>query len=375
MKDLNKLALISAFRALGGSLTWPFIGFALYKVYRFSLTFVSEFYLIQAIITVFASLIGGILTDRVGRRKSLILSVVISSLSLFMASLTDLPGLVASLILLQTFFNTVYNVSVTSLIGDIYKGVRDLVKAFSRQRVGINAGWAFGPLIGGYVFTFYGFKTLLLMSSMLILLPLPLLYLLPEFKGERSKLTITKDFALFLIPSFFTFAIMGQLGFSLLTYYNALLDFSAFQVGILFAINGLLIVALQDYVGKVIGNRVKLIVLGMIIYGIGYFAVAFVTTFIYAALDIVVVTFAEMVVSPLSQTIVNVLADQRSRGRQVGLYNMVTSVGRILGSSISSELMTYYLYTPTILWGVISSFGFISAVLYYIILNMHKNIV
>ncbi|AGJ63737.1 MFS transporter [Saccharolobus islandicus] len=365
MKEINRIAIIGGVRSFSGSIIWPFIGFALYKVYGFSLDNVSIFYLIQAFLNVVASISGGIVVDYIGRRNAMVLSMIVSSLALFTAYLVNLPIPIAGLILLQTFFNTIYNISSTAIVGDIYKRA-DLVKAFSRQRVGINAGWALGPLIGGYIFTFYGFKTLLLVSSLIAIIPIPLVRLLPEFKGGGNILNfnVNNQFILFLISTFLTFVLVGQLGFGLLTYYNAQLHFTEFQVSILFAINGIMIVALQDLVGRLISKRLWLIVIGTLIYASGYFGVAFITNFLVASIDIVIITIAEMIVTPLSQAIANSLTNQSSRGRQIGLYSMVTGIGRVSGSSLVSELMNYYLYTPVILWGIMASFGLVSATIY-----------
>lgn len=70
------------------------------------------------------------------------------------------------------------------------------------------------------------------------------------------------------------------------------------------------------------------------------------------------ITLAEMVVSPLSQSIANALADPRSRGgRYMGLYSLITGLGRTLASSISGVLLTYAIKQPLALWG-----GFVFAV-------------
>ncbi|MEM0176088.1 MAG: MFS transporter, partial [Metallosphaera sp.] len=334
------------------------------------------FYLIQAIVTILASISGGIITDYLGRKKTIVISTISSSMVLLLAYVINAPLVVSSVVLIQTFFNTLYNVSSTTIVGDVYKGKTELVKAFSRQRVGINAGWAIGPLVGGFIFTDYGFRTLLLAASVLVLLPIPLIRFLPDFKGEgRLTFNLSRDFLIFLIPTFLTFTIIGQLGFGLLTYYNSVLRFTEFQVGLLFGVNGLIIVALQDLTGRLINKRIGLISVGMIIYGIGYFIVSLVTNYYIAILQMVIITAAEMIVSPLSQTIANSLAHQKSRGKQMGLYSMVTGMGRIAGSSLVSELMIYYLYAPQILWGMISSLGLISSIMYYFFLKKERGLI
>ncbi|AAK42965.1 Hypothetical protein SSO2856 [Saccharolobus solfataricus P2] len=125
-----------------------------------------------------------------------------------------------------------------------------------------------------------------------------------------------------------------------------------------------MIVAFQDLVGRLISKRMWLIVIGTLIYTSGYFGVAFISNFLVASIDIAIITIAEMIVTPLSQAIANSLTNQSSRGRQIGLYSMVTGIGRVSGSSLISELMNYYLYTPVILWGIMSSFGLVSAAIY-----------
>ncbi|WP_236753458.1 MFS transporter [Acidianus sp. HS-5] len=364
MKDINKLALIGGSRALSGSIIWPFIGFALYDVYHFSLSFVSLFYIFQGVVSIFAYIMGGYMTDFIGRVKSMVLSSALSSISLLIAFLVNLPLAVVVFILVQTFFNSIYNVSNTSMVGDLNKEFKGLVISFSRIRVGINAGWAVGPVIGGILFTTWSFRELLLVSSIVSLLPLPLLFSLPDFKGKiRIAINLSRSFILFLIPTFLTFMIMGQLGFSLLTYYDVVVGLSTFQVSLLFMVNGLLIVFLQELIGKRLTG--KMIVLGVMLYGVSYFAVAFVTNFILAVVDMAFITLAEMVVSPLSQAIASSLSKDESRGREIGIYGMVTALGRVLGSSYTSFLMNYYLYSPTILWFLVSLLGFTSAVLYY----------
>jgi len=373
LKEINKLALIGGSRALSGSIIWPFIGFALYEVYHFSLDFVSLFYIIQGVISVLAYIIGGYMTDFLGRVKSMVISSLSASISLLLAFLLNLPLAIVFFILLQTFFNSIYNVSNTSMVGDLNKEFKGLVISFSRIRVGINAGWAVGPVIGGILFTISGFRELLLVSSIISLLPIPLLFSLPDFKGKIGiSLNLSKEFILFLIPTFLTFMIMGQLGFSLLTYYNLIVGLSTFQVSLLFMVNGLLIVIFQEFIGRKL--TIKMIILGMIIYAFSYLFVAFVTNFILAVIDIVFITLAEMIVSPLSQAIASSLSRDEVRGREIGIYGMVTALGRVLGSSYASFLMNYYLYSsPLILWFLISLLGFSSALLYYPLVKSDKN--
>lgn len=68
--------------------------------------------------------------------------------------------------------------------------------------------------------------------------------------------------------------------------------------------------------------------------------------------------------SPLSQSIANALADPKTRGRYMGLYSLVTGLGRTMASSISSILMPLALEQPLILWGFVFAIALSSSALY-----------
>jgi len=371
MELSNKLALIGAIRSLGGSLLWSFTGFALYQYYKLPLTSVSLFYVAQAIVSSIAFIVGGYLTDFLGRVKTMVVSSVISSMVILIAFIINKPFIVIIMVLIQSFFNNAYGVANTSLVGDYAIGFSSLIRYFSRLRVGINAGWAIGPAIGGLLYEIYGFRLLLLLGSLIPLAALPLLVSLPE-TGRISEHGLTfhvnRRFALFLIPSFLTFLVMGQLGFPLLTYYNVHDGLSTFMVGILYMENGLLVVFLQDLIGRYL-KRPSLIALGMVIYGISYLAVAFIPNFTWAIVDMFFITLAEMIVSPISQSIANMLADPKARGRYMGLYSLVTGLGRTIASSVSSLLMPYALREPLALWGFVLVIAALSSGIY---LNVTK---
>ncbi|MFP3161346.1 MAG: MFS transporter [Vulcanisaeta sp.] len=165
MELSNKLALIGAIRSLGGSLLWSFTGFALYQYYKLPLTSVSLFYVAQAIVSSIAFIVGGYLTDFLGRVKTMVVSSVISSMVILIAFIINKPLIVIIMVLIQSFFNNAYGVANTSLVGDYAIGFSSLIRYFSRLRVGINAGWAIGPAIGGLLYEIYGFRLLLLLGS------------------------------------------------------------------------------------------------------------------------------------------------------------------------------------------------------------------
>lgn len=367
----NKLALIGAVRSLGGSLLWSFTGFALYRYYRLPATLVSLFYVAQAVVSSIAFIIGGYLADLLGRVRTMVISSLASSVVLTIAYAFNNPMIVVAMVLTQSFFNNVYGVANTTLVGDYARGFSSLIRYFSKLRIGVNVGWAIGPAIGGFLYSVYGFRILLLLGSLIPLIALPLLVSLPEVGGVVEyglTFRVDKRFMLFLVPSFLTFLVMGQLGFPLLTYYNIHDGLSTFQVGILYMENGLLVVLLQDLVSRRL-REPNLISVGMLIYGVSYLMVALVSNMAWAVVNMFFITLAEMIVSPISQSLANMLADPRYRGRYMGLYSLVTGLGRTMASSVSSILMPYALRQPLALWGLVFTVAASSSVMYTALLR------
>lgn len=126
--------------------------------------------------------------------------------------------------------------------------------------------------------------------------------------------------------------------------------------------NGGLIIFLQTWIGeRISGNYRRWIAVGMTIYSLSYGIVFLVNDFWEALLDVVGITIAEMIVSPLSQSISTSLAEGEARGTYSGIYGLVTSMGRTLGSSMSAFLLTR---GGEVAWPTVGGIGLASAILY-----------
>ncbi|MCY0859916.1 MAG: MFS transporter [Sulfolobaceae archaeon] len=370
--NLNRLTILGGIRSLSFSIIWPYIGFALYNYYKFSLTLVSIYYAIQAVSGSIAYLIGGYSADALGRKKTMLYSSSLSSLSLFLCFISSSPLLVFTFLQLQTFFNSIYGSANTTAVGDTEGSLEKLILSFSRFRIGVNIGWAIGPAIGGFLYQYLGFKEMLLVASLGSLVSIPIVLLLSENKGSKIALIKpSKQYVKFLIPAFLTFVVMSQLGFSFLTFLATVPKIPVNLVGLLFTLNGLLVAALQEPIGRIIHKRnpIKMISFGMIGYGISYFSMALVKDFLDAVVITVGITLSEMVVSPIANALANYMAEKEHRGKYMGLFGLISLLGRVTGQSVSSELMEYFLYEPFYLWSFILLMGLISSTLYYILLG------
>lgn len=372
MDYVDKVMMLSGIRSLGFSIVWPYIGLILYKFHT-PLWLIGIYYAAQAIVGAIAQVIGGTLTDYLGRVKTMSIGVIGGGFALFGAYLSSNPVMLMGFLLSQSMFTSLYAVASSTLIGDIKSGVADLVKAYSRVRVGANAGWALGPFIGGLAIQYIGYRSLFLLTAAISLIAIPLVMNIRDVK-IRNRITLSKMnsiFAKFLAPTSLLFMVMGMLGFALTIYYNEVRGIPTSNIGIVFGLNGLLVVILQERIGRFISRRspVRWLIYGSLIYYVSYSTVAFIDNFYWALVDIVAVTMGEMIVSPLVQALAMNMAEADRRGQYMGLFNLATSMGRSMGSVLASELMQIYLYEPLVLWQILSLPAMLAAVLYWAVLR------
>lgn len=376
MDYVDRVMILNGIRALGFSIVWPYIGLILYRFHT-PLWLIGIYYVAQAIVGAIAQVIGGTLTDYLGRVKTMSIGIIGGGFALFGAYLSSNSVMLMGFLLSQSMLTSLYAVASSTLIGDIKSGVADLVKAYSRVRVGANAGWALGPFIGGLAIQYIGYKSLFLLTAVISLIAIPLVMGIRDIR-IRNRITlanINSVFAKFLAPTFLLFMVMGLLGFALTIYYNEVRGIPTSNIGIVFGLNGLLVVMLQERIGRYISRQspVKWLIYGSLIYYASYSAVALIDNFYWALADIVAVTMGEMIVSPLVQALAMNMAEEDRRGQYMGLFNLATSMGRSIGSVLASESMQFYLYKPLILWQILSFPATLAAVLYWAVLK-HKPI-
>ncbi len=151
MDYVDKVMLLSGIRSLGFSIIWPYIGLILYR-FNTPLWMIGIYYAAQAITGAAAQMVGGVLTDYLGRVRTMSIGIIGGVVTLAGgAYLARDPILLMSLLLAQSIFSSMYAVASSTLVGgDVRKGMENLVNAYSKVRVGgANAGWALGPFIGG----------------------------------------------------------------------------------------------------------------------------------------------------------------------------------------------------------------------------------
>ncbi len=158
MDNVKIVTVSSAIRGLGYSSIWIYSSIYMTKFLGLSTVFAALVFMSGGIVSSFAQYGGGRLGDRIGHKKvfTLFLSTVFL-MSLILAVSKFING---SIILFPLSFGAIMvlngfqSPSSNALVS---RSSNVQLKGFSIMRVGNNLGWGFGPAMGGFILSYFGF--------------------------------------------------------------------------------------------------------------------------------------------------------------------------------------------------------------------------
>jgi len=374
------ISIESLMTAAGFSITIPFLSLYLFQDRGLSMTIVGTIMLIAGLCSAIAHVVGGELSDRVGRRPVILGALGIRMLMyLGMAVLIGFSAPVWSIVIcyfIGQAIGMMERPASSAIVTDLSPKKR-LTETFGLIRVGINLGWAAGPAIGGYLATslpyswLFGFAVLFTtLALMLVLFFLKESHnVVREKPGLGNMLSILKDrgFLIFTVISLLVFLLMGQMMSTLSIFTVAIMGLSTAQYGLLLTVNGLIVVLFQYPVAYKLGSAKKLrvLVIGSLIYALGYLIFGWVGGFAWAVLAIVIITIGEIIHAPISLAVVGELAPNKYIGRYMGVFGLAQIMGIAIGPLLGGILLDAFPADPLLIWGIIAFLGVGAAVGYY----------
>jgi len=134
-----------------GIFVFPFLTLFLTKKLGMSEQSAGDFMLLASVAYVPGILIGGRFADRFGRKRVMIVSQALSGLMYIPCGFLGASALVPWFILASLFFDGITDPARTAMHTDL-TGPGNRQAAFSLLYLGHNLGFAFGPLIAGFLF-------------------------------------------------------------------------------------------------------------------------------------------------------------------------------------------------------------------------------
>ncbi|MFB7257330.1 MDR family MFS transporter [Streptomyces nojiriensis] len=336
---------------------------------------------------VVSSLVAGVMTDRLGRRPTLLAAQTSTAFSVALLGFMEHPAAIAAVALLVGMTSNASRPAVAAMMADIVRP-EDRVRAFALNYWAINLGFAVSATAAGliaeysYLAGFLGEAALTLVCAVLVFVKLP------ESRPDRPARpegassaageeepaiglgTVLRDGRFmgvvglsFLISLIFT---QGSVG---LPVAMGSAGFSPRDYGLVIAVNGLLIVLLQIPVTAFIERRdpQKLLVVSALLAGYGFALTAFAGPVWAYALTVCVWTLAEIVNSPTQMSLVVRLSPVHGRGRYQGVYNLSWAVAALVAPLMAGFLIDRY--GADWLWGATGVLGTVAAAGYWLLMR------
>ncbi|HET9672761.1 MAG TPA: MFS transporter, partial [Actinomycetota bacterium] len=274
-----------------------------------------------------AQLSGGLLTDRIGRRNAIALSMIASAvLVILVLQARSLPYVLLTVVA-YAFFAELHRPASHALIADLVPS-EHRVAAFAFNRLLLNLAFAIGLAVGGLVAA-RSFTALFLIDAAssatygvisLVALPHGTRTSRAEEReaGGSARAAILADTGFLLVlAGIFASALIYSQTYSTFPIWVRDLGFDESLYGFLQAENGFLIVALELAVTAIALRhaRTRMIGLGILLTGLGFGAFAILRTQIGMAAAVAIWTFGEMFDSPSVAAFTADRAPAHARGR------------------------------------------------------------
>ena len=299
----------------------------------------------------FASLLGGHLADKLGRRQTIALSMFSGAATMLLLSQAHRFAPIVVLTALTGLASEFYRPASSALLTDLVPpGQR--VTAFATLRMAFNAGFAFGPAMAGLLAAFGYFWLFAGDASTSVLFGLVALCALPP--GARNGpanagwseawrvLRHDRKLHQLLAANFAIGLVFFQIA-STFGLYVTQLGFSAATYGVLVSLNGALVVLMELPLTTVTRRfpARRVMAAGYVIIGAGFALNYFARTVPALAACMIIFTLGEMVTMPMVSAYVANLAPAHMRGRYLGVSSLTWSVALILGPGLGMKLFAF----------------------------------
>ncbi|MFD6172774.1 MDR family MFS transporter [Streptomyces coeruleorubidus] len=339
---------------------------------------------------VISSLGGGVMTDRLGRRPTLLIAQASTAVSVALLGFMHHPVAIAAVAFLVGMASNASRPAVQAMMADIVRP-EDRIRAFSLNYWAINLGFAVSSMAAGFIAEVSYLAGFLIEAGMTMVCAILVFLRLPESKPAETvktaaasettaaaseKTAAASDSSVSLgtvlrdgrfmsvVGLSFLVALIFQQGSIGLPVAMGEAGFTPAEYGMAIAVNGVLIVVLQIPVTRFIEHRDprRLLVISSLLAGYGFGLTAFAGSVGVIALTVCVWTLAEIVNAPTQTGLVVRLSPLHGRGRYQGMYTMSWAVAGLVAPLMSGFVIDRF--GAEWLWGLCALVGTVAGLGY-----------
>ncbi len=366
------LVIGMAINVTGASFLWPLNTIYIHDILGKSLSVAGLVLMVNAGASVIGNLIGGVLFDKIGGYRSILLGISITITALIGMTINHTWNFYVVYLTIIGFGSGIVFPSMYAMAGSVWKeGGR---KSFNAMYVSQNLGVAIGAALGGlvadirfdYIFlantvTYAVFFTIALFGYRKIQAnPTSQTSILDQSKRIKDH---TKLYALLTVCIGYLLCWMGYVQWqTTIATHTQSVGISLKQYSILWTINGAMIVLAQPIISWIVKKYTKTlkaqIIVGLVIFIISFAVVGVAEQYTAFVIAMIIITIGEMFVWPAVPTVANQLAPKGREGFYQGIVNSTATGGRMLGPFMGGVLVD--LSGMGMLFGVLMGFMLIA---------------
>jgi MFS family permease len=368
-----------------GQFVFPFL--ALYLVGRgFSVGEAGAIVAGMGLGSIFAAPIGGVLADRIGRRATLVGSLVLGAAVTAGLAVTREPLALRIGVFLLGLVSQMYRPAMQASVADLVPPERR-ARAYGLVYWAVNVGFGASLVIGGTLAATSFTGLFLADAATMLVFGLVVWRKVPETRPARAiaidaaeragagggvsarARALVDDLAPLLRDRvLLTFLALHFLFATVLFQFNVSVPIDMRRNGIgpqgygfLMALNGITIALLQPFAARLLApfERGRVLATAALLVGLGYGLFALVETPPLYALAIVTWTLGEICHTPMATATVADLAPAALRGRYQGAYGMAWGLAMYVGTQLGADVLGRF--GPTALWGGCLAIGVATA--------------
>ncbi|WP_432194206.1 MDR family MFS transporter [Streptomyces sp. bgisy027] len=323
---------------------------------------------------VVSSIGAGVMTDRLGRRPTLLVAQASTAVSVAVLGFVHHPVAIAAVAFVVGAASNASRPAVQAMMADIVRP-EDRVRAFSLNYWAINLGFAVSSMAAGFIAEVSYLAGFLIEAGMTAVCAVVIFVKLPESRPEMPDTgkaeeevglgTVLRDGRFMAVVGLsFLVALVFQQGSVGLPIAMGDAGFTPADYGLAIAINGVLIVALQIPVTRFIERRDagRILIVSSLLAGYGFGLTAFAGSVGVFALTVCVWTLGEMLNAPTQTGLVVRLSPAHGRGRYQGMYTLSWSVAALVAPLMSGFVIDHF--GAEWLWGMCALVGTVAAIGY-----------
>ncbi|MBI5759266.1 MAG: MFS transporter [Planctomycetales bacterium] len=306
-----------------------------------------------------ASVVGGVIADRVGRRATMLLSLSGAAALLLALGTAKSLGAIAVLSVCVGFVGQLFRPAVAAFVSDVVPEA-DRLRAFGYLYWAINLGFSAAPVLAGllarrsYFALFIADAVTMLAFAAIVALRIPetrptLAASAPERHAGLRDVLADRSFVLLVVLMIAMTLVPVQAAVALAAHFAGQ-GHSPATYGAILAVNGVLIVLLQPVLTRWLAasDPIRVLAAASVIQGVGFFIHGLSSSVSAHAVAVAVWTVGEIISAPTSAALVANMAPPHLRGRYQGVFSLHWTVAACVGPVLGGQLLAHA--EPLALW-------------------------